>query len=84
MSVPELLSTHTSMELAEWRANARVNGLTDPEVFELLASIHEQIQVTNHILGAAHLTGDDDVNPIPKPVRIPRPGEKPELEDDEE
>jgi hypothetical protein len=79
-----LLATHTSYELAEWRANARVNGLSDPEVFEVLAGIHEQLQLTNHILGAAHLTGEDDENPIPKPRRLPRPGDRPELEDDEE
>lgn len=84
MSVRELLTTHTSYELAEWRANVAVNGWGDPELFELLASLHEQVQLTNHILGAAHLTGEDEENPIPKPRRIPRPGEKPELEEDDE
>lgn len=85
MSVEELLSTHTSYQLSEWKANYRVNGLADPELFEVLAGIHEQLQLTNHILGAAHLTGEDDENPIPAPRRIPRtPGERPLEEDDEE
>lgn len=83
MSVEELLTTHTSYQLAEWRANARVNGLVDPEMFELLAGIHEQVQLTNHILGAAHLTGEDEENPIPKPVRFPRPGERLTVDDEE-
>lgn len=84
MSVEELLTTHTSYQLAEWRAYDRVNGLVDPQLFELLAGIHEQTQLTNHILGAAHLTGEDEENPIPQPTRFPRPGERPSVEDDEE
>jgi hypothetical protein len=85
MSVDELLKTHTSYQLAEWHANARVNGLSDPELFEVLAGIHEQIQLTNHLLGAAHFTdGEDGENPIPAPRRLPRAGERLPVEDDEE
>lgn len=84
MSVDELLNTHTSHQLAEWRANARVNGLTDPELFEVLAGIHEQLQLTNYILGAAHLQGEDEENPIPKPRRLPRAGEPASVEDEDE
>lgn len=84
MSVEELLTTHTSYQLAEWKAKERVHGLLDPQLFELLAGIHEQVQLTNHILGAAHLTGEDEENPIPMPTRFPRPGERLSVEDDEE
>jgi hypothetical protein len=61
-----------------------VNGLSDPELFELLAGIHEQVQLTNHLLGQAHFADDDNENPIPAPRRIPRAGERPELEEDDE
>lgn len=84
MSVKELLATHTSYELSEWWAHASVNGLVDPELFELLAGMHEQIQLTNHLLGGAHFTEEGEENPIPAPMRVPRPGDKPEPEEDDE
>lgn len=83
MSVRELLASHTARELAEWEAYDRVYGFGDEKLHEVLAAIHEQVQLTNHLLGQAHFTGEDDENPIPAPTRYPRGGELPE-EDDEE
>jgi hypothetical protein len=84
MSVRELLASHTARELAEWEAYDRVYGFGDEKLHEVLAAIHEQVQLTNHLLGQAHFTDNDgEGNPIPEPSRYPRGGEPPE-EDDEE
>lgn len=79
-----MLATHTAYELAEWRAHDRVNGLVDPALFDILAQIQEQIQVTNWLIGAAHLTPEDEENPVPAPERLMRPGEAAPVEEDDE
>lgn len=91
MPVPQLLATHTSQELSEWRAFELLHGFADRWIIDALGDLHEQIQFTNHLLGGAHFTEKDDDNPIPAPRRYPRPGElrKPfsfesEAEDNEE
>jgi hypothetical protein len=84
MSVRELLASHTSHELAEWEAFDRVYGFGDEKLYDVLCAIHEQVQLTNHLLGAAHFTDEDTENPIPAPTRLPRGGERPPDEDDEE
>lgn len=86
MSVPELLATHTSYELAEWRAFDLAYGLGDQDLREVLSGIHEQLQMANHLTGAAHFTpeNDPDKNPIPPPRRYPRAGDPPRSEEDDE
>lgn len=84
MSVRELLATHTSYELSEWEAFEEVYGFGDHKLYDVLAAIHEQVQLTNHLLGAAHFTKEDEENPIPAPKRLPRGGERQPDEDDEE
>lgn len=89
MSVRELLATHTSVELAEWQAFDRVYGFGDEHLHNVLADIHEQVQLTNHLLGAAHFTPEDepDENPVPSPERYPRGSDQkptPDEGDDEE
>lgn len=85
MSVRELLATHSSVELTEWQAFDRVHGFGDARLEAVLADIHEQLQLTNHLLGAAHFTPDDEPeeNPIPPPERYRRGGEPPKEEEDE-
>lgn len=84
MSVQELLATHTSKQLSEWAAFDEVYGFGDHKLYDVLAAIHEQIQLTNHLLGAAHFTDEDTENPIPAPDRLPRGGERKPVGDDEE
>ena len=79
-----MLATHTSQELAEWRAFDRVYGFGDEKLHDVLAGIHEQLQLTNHLLGAAHFSDDDHENPIPPPTRLPRGGERPVAQEDSE
>lgn len=76
MSVRQLLASHTSYELAEWEAYDRTYRFGEDRLFEVLADIHEQLQLTNHMLGAAHFTEEDGENPVPEPVRYPRGGEQ--------
>lgn len=80
MKVSELLATHTSWELAEWQAFDVVHGFGDARIEAVLADIHEQLQMTNHLLGAAHFTPEDEPeeNPIPPPTRYPRGGDRPQ------
>lgn len=85
MSVRQLLASHTSQELSEWEAFDRVHGFGDERLCDVLTEIHYQVQLTNHLLGAAHFTEEDGENPIPVPKRLPRGGEYASLaEDDEE
>lgn len=86
MSVRELLATHTSVELSEWQAFERVYGFGDEHVHDVLADIHEQLQLTNHLIGGAHFTpeGEPEENPIPEPERYPRGREQqPDYGDDD-
>lgn len=78
MSVRELLATHTSRDLAEWRAFEFMNGFEDTWTQEVLSDIHEAIQWVAHLMGAIHMTedGDPDTNPIPPPKRYPRRSER--------
>lgn len=87
MSVRELLATHTSKELAEWQAYERVYGHVGKGHSDVLADIHEQLQLVNHLLGAAHFTPEErpEENPIKPPRRYHRGGEvRPSVEDLEE
>jgi hypothetical protein len=79
MPVRELLATHTARELSEWQAFDRVHGFGDARLEDVLAAIHEQLQLTNHLLGAAHFTPEDEPeeNPVPPPERYPRGGDPP-------
>lgn len=85
MSVRELLATHTSRELTEWQAFDRVHGFGDARLEAVLADIQEQLQLTNHLLGAAHFTPENEPeeNPIPPPEHYRRGGE-PEPSEDED
>jgi hypothetical protein len=74
MPVRELLATHTSYELGEWQAFDSVYGFGDEHIHEALADIHEQLQLLNHLMGAANFTKENDPesNPVPPPTRYPR------------
>lgn len=69
MSVRELLATHTSYELSEWRAFDLVYGLPESQVADVLADIHEQLQLMNHMFGAANFTPESkpEENPVSPP-----------------
>src|SRR3954471_14457745 len=71
MPVHELLATHTSKDLAEWRAFEYLNGFEDVWTQEALSDIHEQIQNVAHVIGAQNAEDEDD-NPVPVPRRYPR------------
>jgi hypothetical protein len=83
MSVRELLASHSARELAEWEAFDRVYGFGDSKLENVLADIHEQLQLTNHLLGAAHFTPEDEpeANPVKPPERYPRGGEPKPIEE---
>lgn len=79
MSVRELLATHTSRELAEWQAFELMHGFEDVWTAEALADIQQQLQAITYLTGAQFCEeGDDDgsTNPIPKPERYPRRGDR--------
>lgn len=77
MSVREVLATHDSRELSEWRAFEYVNGFTESWTQEALSDIHEQLQLIAHVLGAQHIEDEDpETNPIPPPKRYPRRAER--------
>lgn len=78
MPVRELLATHTSQELSEWRAYEMMYGFANREIFEALASIQEQVQMLCWIGGLDHIEegGDSDDNPIPRPTPYPRPKDR--------
>jgi len=84
MSVRELLATHTSRELSEWVAYDNVYGFGDHKLYDVLAGIHEQIQVLNYMFGQANFANEEHENPIPKPERLARGGELPPQEEDDE
>lgn len=65
------------MDLAEWAAYERYAGPIDASYDrEVLAAMHEQLQMMNRLLGAAHFTDEKHSdNPVPEPKRYPRPYE---------
>ncbi|MGW6790063.1 hypothetical protein [Streptomyces chartreusis] len=78
MPVSEVLDRHTSREIAEWQAYERYAGPIDRGYDrEVLAAIHEQLQMMNRLIGAAHFTDPkkNKENPVPEPERYPRPHE---------
>lgn len=79
MPVRELLATHTSQELAEWQAFELLNGFEDVWTAEALADIQQQLQVITYLTGAQFCDEDDDdgsSNPVPRPQRYPRRGDR--------
>jgi hypothetical protein len=76
--VKDMLSSIDSQELSEWQAYEVVNGSLGSRVGdELLMLIHEQLQALNHQQGAANFTDSKHrKNPVPAPVRLPRPWEQ--------
>lgn len=88
MSVRQLLHSMDSAEISEWQAYERAFGPLDHAYGDdMLARIHEQLQLLTHVQGAAGAGKD---NPIPAPKRVPRPPDvfvpvdKPESEDQAE
>ncbi|MFE0101151.1 hypothetical protein [Streptomyces sp. NPDC059009] len=77
MTVRELLERIDSRELAEWQAYEQLTGpLDDAYLAEALASLHEQMQTQNRMIGAAHFTDKKHKkNPAPEPKHFPRPHE---------
>lgn len=71
MSVRQLLHSMDSAEISEWQAYERAFGPLDRAYGDdMLARIHEQLQLLTHVQGAA---GAGKQNPIPPPKRVPRP-----------
>lgn len=84
MPVAELLSRTSSIELTEWQAYERAFGPLGKQYSDdMLAQIHEQLQLMAKLLGAA-LVDDANKNPIPNPQRVPRPPDLFKQPDDEE
>lgn len=84
MTVRELLDRIDSRELAEWDAFERAYGpLGNSYEHEALASIQEELQKIQYIIGMGHF-GEE--NPVPKPDPYPRPRDvfKEKVEDDSE
>ena len=85
MTVEEMLSRISSAEIAQWQAYEKAFGPIGHQYSDdLLASIHEQLQVIAKLSGAA-LVSDSNDNPVPNPRHTPRPPElfrPPEDEDD--
>jgi hypothetical protein len=82
-----LLATFSSVELSEWRAFERVHGFGEAAIHDVLSAIHEQLQLSNHLFGAANFMDENDEpedNPVAKPERYPRLWEaaKNDLEED--
>lgn len=70
-----LIVTHLAKN-PETETHKAVNGELDANwtlTNHLLASINEQLQTANYLFGAVN-AGKASKNPVPKPVRIPRPG----------
>lgn len=68
----EMLACIDSPEIAEWMAFERAFGPIGHEWRdEMLASIHEQLQMLNFLYGAVN--SEEDENPVPEPIRMPRP-----------
>lgn len=65
-----MLERMSSRELSEWQAYEKATGPLRGYDEDMLAAIHEQLQILNHVTGAAN-AGDD--NPIPAPTKVLRP-----------
>src|SRR6476660_8801124 len=71
MSVRQLLRSMDSAEISEWQAYERAFGPLDRAYGDdMLARIHEQLQMLTHVQGASGAGKD---NPVPAPKRVPRP-----------
>lgn len=70
----ELLCGITAFEIAEWEAYERAFGpLGRQYEQDMLARVHEQLQMIAYVLGAAN--SREDENPVPEPQKVPRPHE---------
>lgn len=73
MSVRQLLRSMDSLEVSEWQAYERAFGpLGTTYSDDMLAHIHEQLQLLTHVLGAVN-TPKGEENPVPAPKDVPRP-----------
>jgi hypothetical protein len=75
--VEELLNRMNSRELTEWMAYERHAGPLGPQWrYELLSSLHEQLQQLNYLFSQANFTDKNKKKgPVPKPEKYPRPHE---------
>lgn len=67
-----MLHRMSAREVSEWIAYEKATGPLRGYDEDLLAAVHEQLQLLNHLTGAAN-AGDD--NPIPAPTKVRRPHE---------
>lgn len=68
-----MLSQMTSNQLSEWKAYEMVAGPLDRKFDqEVLAHIHEQLQLANFLSGQSFVN-KDTTNPVPSPQRYPTP-----------
>lgn len=73
MTVDDLLHSCSSQELAEWEAYERALGPVGRQYDQdMLARIHEQLQMLTYVLGATNVEKAED-NPVPEPVEVVRP-----------
>lgn len=71
MTVAEMLARISSYELTEWAAYEQMTGPLGPSWRDdVLAAIHEQLQVGNRVAG-----GQAKKNPCPEPKAVTRPHE---------
>lgn len=74
MTVDDLLNNVSSQELAEWEAYERALGPVGRQYDQdMLARIHEQLQMLTYVVGATN--SEKDKNPVPEPQQVPRPAD---------
>jgi hypothetical protein len=73
-NVDKMLAEMTSEQISEWKAYELATGPLDRGYDQrALAELHEQIQLTNYLLGAANFSDKDHENPIPEPQKYGTP-----------
>jgi hypothetical protein len=73
MTVQEMLTKVSSYELSQWMAFEKINGPLGAQYSDdMLASIHEQLQAIQFILGRMSAGKE---SPVPPPHRLRRPHE---------
>lgn len=80
LTVKQMLATMDSREYAHWIAYEKVHGYLDSRHhFEVMASIHEELQLLAYMFSQANFVKEDEEQgPVGKPIRYPRPYDVPE------
>lgn len=76
MPVGVMLRSMSSKELSQWAAFEKLSGpLGQHYSDEMLASLHEQGQMTNYLLGAIYASWTEQSNPVAPPEALTRPNQ---------